>query len=57
MHRPGVEHDVDVYVSQLEFGDDVRGDFPNAELFRVEVINLIKVDEEMITFRITDLPP
>ena len=50
IHRPGLQHAVANYLSQLEMGEPgtgVQDDFPDAQLSRIKAENSTEVDEEV----------
>ena len=58
IHRPGVQHAVAHYLSWLDSGEPrigVHDDFPDAQLFRVEVENTTKVDDEIADLWLTTM--
>ena len=68
LHRPGVQHAIADYLSWLELGGEgtrVKDDFPNAQLFQVDIVVATKMGEdttdtwiiEMTIFISIGLPP
>ena len=68
VHRLGVQHAVADYLSRLESGEEgarVKDDFPDGQLFRVEMVRVQEVNEEiddawimeMTIFLTIGLPP
>ena len=68
LHRPGVQHAIADYLGRLESGEEgtrVKDDFPNAQLFQVDIVVATKMGEdttdtwiiEMTIFISIGLPP
>ena len=50
LHRPGVQHVIVDYLRRLDSGEEgtgVKDDFPDAQLFRVEIVQSQEMNEEM----------
>ena len=49
LHRPGVQHAVANYLSRLEWGESgtgVTNEFPDGQLFRVDIVAATEMDED-----------
>ena len=58
VHQPGVQHAVADYLSRLEIGEPgivVQDDFPDAQLFRIEVNITAKVNDDTTDSWITEM--
>ena len=58
LHRPWVQHAIADYLSRLESGEEgtgVKDDFPDAQLFQVDIVESMEIDEEKVDSWITEI--